>query len=256
MFVVGDVHGHRERLEALLRGAGLVDAGGAWTGGGVEPWLIGDLFDRGPDGVGACELAMRLERGAEAASGRARCLLGNHDFLLLSAHVFGGPFRASWLRNGGVERDLARLEPRHVEWLCALPAIARMGDVLLAHADACFYERYGGSVEAVNAAIGLVLRGRDRDDWDRLLDEVSERHAFDGPGGAAPAARFLSRYGGRLLVHGHTPITKVTGHPPEEVRSAHVYAAGLCANVDGGIYLGGPGFVHEASDRSRVTEEQ
>ena len=31
----------------------------------------------------------------------------------------------------------------------------------------------------------------------------------------------------------------------EDVTEAWTYAGGRCVNVDGGIYLGGPGFVHQ-----------
>ena len=52
-FVVGDVHGHVEPLVRLLRDAGLVDERIAWSGADARLWFIGDLVDRGPDGVGA-----------------------------------------------------------------------------------------------------------------------------------------------------------------------------------------------------------
>jgi hypothetical protein len=44
------------------------------------------------------------------------------------------------------------------------------------------------------------------------------------------------------LIHGHTPINKITGEPATE---ALVYAGGLCVNVDGGLYRGGEGFVYQ-----------
>ena len=61
-------------------------------------------------------------------------------------------------------------------------------------------------------------------------------------------ARFLSLYGGRRFVHGHTPIGKLNGRRPEAVTAAHVYAGGLAVDVDAGLYLGGPGFVTILSD--------
>ena len=53
MFVVGDVHGHRDVLAGLLRDSGLVDGSERWRGGDARLWLLGDLVDRGPDGIGA-----------------------------------------------------------------------------------------------------------------------------------------------------------------------------------------------------------
>ena len=63
VFVVGDVHGCRDVLAGLLRDAGLVDADERWTGADARVWLVGDLTDRGPDGIGAIDLVRRLERG-------------------------------------------------------------------------------------------------------------------------------------------------------------------------------------------------
>ena len=62
--------------------------------------------------------------------------------------------------------------------------------------------------------------------------------------GTAQAEAFLARFGGEQIVHGHTPITKITGQPPEAVREPLFYADGLCIDVDPGMYLGGPGFVY------------
>jgi len=61
LFVVGDVHGHRDVLVRLLREVGLVDPAERWSGGDALLWLVGDLVDRGPDGIGTIDLVRRLE---------------------------------------------------------------------------------------------------------------------------------------------------------------------------------------------------
>ncbi len=68
VFVVGDVHGHRDVLVELLRSAGLVDGGERWSGADAQFWLVGDLVDRGPDGIGAIDL-VRRPRGRERRRG-------------------------------------------------------------------------------------------------------------------------------------------------------------------------------------------
>lgn len=50
---------------------------------------MGELFIVG-DGIGAVDLAMRLQQEAPAAGGRVHALIGNHEPLLLAAHKFGG----------------------------------------------------------------------------------------------------------------------------------------------------------------------
>ncbi|HSA52175.1 MAG TPA: metallophosphoesterase, partial [Yinghuangia sp.] len=52
LYVVGDVHGHLDELEAALQEQGLIDDEGRWTGGASRLWFLGDFTDRGPDGIG------------------------------------------------------------------------------------------------------------------------------------------------------------------------------------------------------------
>lgn len=252
--VIGDVHGQLEKLRDLLRGAELIrkDTDETWNGGESILWLMGDLVNHGPDGIGAVELVMCLQQQAARAGGSVQVLLGNHDALLLAAHRFGTrpipgqdqTFRDHWQESGGQAADLERITPDHVRWLSSLPAMARDGDHLLAHADALLYTNYGRSIAEVNLAIAALLRSDDAASWFRLLEEFTEHQTFvDAATGADRLEAFLRHFGGRQLVHGHTPVTTMTGQPPEAVREPLLYAAGHCLDVDPGMYLGGPGFV-------------
>lgn len=258
MFVVGDVHGYYERLVELLRDeARLINADLRWVGGSSTLWFIGDYVDRGPNGIGVIDLIMRLQHEAPESGGQVGALLGNHDLLLLAAHRFdqqgsrgpGGTFAAAWLRNGGRAGDLEHLTKGYIDWFAALTAMVLVGDRLLVHADSMLYIRYGHSVEAVNQAFRTILSGSDADAWDILLDAFGEHQGFsdDQPNGRQRARRFLSIYGGRQIIHGHTPISKITGEAPRVIVSPLVYANGRCINIDGGMYLGGSGFVYETT---------
>lgn len=251
--VIGDVHGQLDKLRVLLRDAELVGKNDAWSGADSTLWLMGDLVDRGPDGIGAVELVMRLQEQALAAGGRVHVLLGNHDVVLLAAHRFGSrpipgsdeTFLAHWEESGGEAGDLERITGEHARWVNGLPAMAREGDHLLVHADALLYARFGQSIEQVNQAIGELLQSDDAAGWYRLLDEFSEHQAFvDAQTGADRAEGFLRCFGGRQIVHGHTPVTTMTGQPAEAVREPLLYAGDRCLDVDPGMYLGGPGFVY------------
>lgn len=253
VYVMGDVHGQYERATALLQAAGLLDASLRWSGGRSSLWFIGDLVDRGPAGLQVIDLVMRLQHEAATAGGDAACLLGNHDALLVSAYRFGAwpgsrrheSFAAVWLRNGGLVEDLAGLTPEHIAWITTLPAMARVGPYLLTHGDTMLYTRYGRNVAEVNAAFSDLLQSDDALRWSRLLSEFSEHRAFiGGAEGAARAAAFRWHFGGEQIVHGHTPICRITGDQPGRVREALVYADDQCIDVDGGLYLGGPGFVY------------
>jgi hypothetical protein len=254
LYVIGDVHGQLVKLVKLLRAAGLVDGELVWSGGQAALWCIGDFVDRGPDGVGVIDLVMRLQREARAAGGQVGALLGNHDVLLLAARRFGarlvegrnnGSFRGDWLESGGQERDLVGLRWRHEEWLAALPAMALVDERLLVHADSAMYLEYGASVQEVNQRIHAVLRGDDARAWAKLLDDFARRREFTGERPVARVRDFLELYGGRKLVHGHSPIRTMSDLRPEETFSPWVYADGLCVNVDGGMGTTGPGFVAE-----------
>lgn len=248
--VIGDVHGELEKLAVLLSDARIVDVDLNWSAGDTELWFMGDFVDRGPDGIGVVELVMRLEREAADAGGKVGSVLGNHELMLVSAQRFGfkhgggpgGSFLLDWLYNGGRDTDIQRLTLTQSDWLLALPALALVDHTLLVHADAAFYFRYGNSIEEVNSNVRAVLQGDHPRRWDRLLGEFAERRAFER---RKTVERFLRTYGGTRIVHGHTPIPYVARVEPAEVRGPLVYAGGVCVNVDGGMYAGGPGFVYE-----------
>lgn len=252
MYVIGDIHGQHDKMVGVLRDAGLVDANSHWTGGVATLWFMGDYFDRGPDGIAAIDLIRTLQEQAAAAGGRVGALLGNHDVLIMAARRFGerpsggpgGTFLSSWRINGGVESDIEQLTSERIAWLRSLPAMALDGGRLLAHADATFYQVYGRSVTGVNQHISAILHSGDATAWDHLLDYFSQRRAFqDRDLGPARVGRILGLYGGRQLVHGHTPIAKLMGCRPEQVTCPLTYAGDLAIDVDAGLYLGGNGFV-------------
>jgi len=243
-FVVGDVHGHVEPLVALLREAGLVDERLAWVGADARLWFIGDLVDRGPDGVGVIELVMRLQR-----EGDVRCLLGNHEATLVSALRFsdlecvpGVTFRMVWEANGGMATDLTGLRPDHVAWIERLPAAAREGDWLLVHSDTDLYLDYGRSIESICRSISAILAGADSLALGELLDALADRGAFVDP---ERLERLLGVLGCDRVVHGHTPIWYAAGKDPSEVTAPFAYAGGRALNVDHCLFAGGPGFIAE-----------
>jgi Calcineurin-like phosphoesterase len=254
-YILGDIHGFRDRLVDLLRSHGLVDEQVRWRGSDSSLWLLGDLVDRGPEGIEVIDLLRRLEDEAAASGGRVQALLGNHDVTLVAAFRFGEQkcadgrtFRANWERNGGQLSDLERLDDAQVEWIVSLPGMASIDDKLLIHADALFYTYFGQSIEHVNEALCRVLHDGDTDAWDTLIEAFGQRTAFyNGDAGLAAAERFLAQFGGSRIIHGHSPISGVLKIPPAQVTQPLEYAAGTCVNVDGGIYLGGPGFLYEPS---------
>ena len=246
--MVGDVHGHVEPLIALLREAQLVDEHLAWAGADARLWFIGDLVDRGPDGIGVIDLVRRLQ-----GEGDVRCLLGNHEAGLLAAHRFGDvdcgfpgvTFAMVWDANGGVATDLRRVRLEHLHWIERLPAVALEGDRLLVHSDTDRYLDYGDSVESICRSVGEILAGDDTESLARLLEALADRGAFGDPD---RLERLLRTLGGQRVVHGHTPIWHVEGIAPAHVTEPLTYADGQAMNVDHCLFAGGPGFIAELSD--------
>jgi len=224
-YAIGDVHGCLDQLRAALQSAGFADEEDRWLAGNARLWFLGDLTDRGPNGVGVIELVMSLQQQAAQAGGEVGCLLGNHELMLLTAHLATGRrlrlldadragdphtvFRERWLGNGGKSADSLRINATHLAWIAGLPALAMVGEHLLMHADALGYREYGENIDEVNAAIGAVLADTTGlDELDRLTHVLTKRFALD----IAPSA--------------------VTG--------PLVYAGGYAVNLDTGVFLGGP----------------
>ena len=253
VYVIGDIHGHYDKFAELLQNAALIDQDLHWSGGTATLCCIGDFTDRGPDGISCIELAMRLQQEAIESGGRLVALLGNHEPLLLAAHHFGMVetptdegkiFMVNWLQNGGVQSDLERLTDAHISWISALPAMVLIGDWLFIHADSIIYVNHGSTIATVNEAFRQLLQSEDPVQWSSLLTQFSERMTFqDDNLGTILADGFLQRYGGKQIVHGHTPISHMAQVPPAEVTRPYVYADQLCVNVDHGLHVGGPGFI-------------
>ncbi len=251
-YVIGDVHGHLKKLTKLLRDTHLVDEHHAWTGAQAILLFIGDLVDRGPDSIAVIDLVMRLQAEAPQVGGQVACLLGNHELMMLAAYRFGrrstglsSSFISKWRHNGGNRKDLAALTREHLDWLAQLPAMALVADRLLFHADAPFYLRYGSTVDEVNTTVRALLKKSDDLAWEELIEDFARRGAFaTSQSGANFARRYLTTFGGQQLIHGHTPINAFTRAAPKTITTPLIYAEQLCINVDGGMFLGGPGFIY------------
>ena len=153
-FVVSDIHGHVGPFVGALHHAKLLDSDGAWCGGGARLTILGDFFDRGPDGIAVVDLIRRLQDEAGAAGGQVDALLGNHEILALGMHRFGDQqvpshfggnrsFARSWSLNGGRVGDQEHLTDQHIAWLSGLDGIVLAGRDLLLHTDTTEYLRWG-----------------------------------------------------------------------------------------------------------------
>jgi hypothetical protein len=95
-----------------------------------------------------------------------------------------------------------------------------------------------------------VLQRGDADEcWD-LFRKLTKRFAFRGDGGAQAARELLGTYGGKRVVHGHSPIPYLLGEVGGEyqldgeergqtVNGPMVYADSLAVAMDGGVTMDG-----------------
>lgn len=261
LYVVGDVHGYLEELRAALMEQGLIDAEDRWLAGNTRLWFLGDFTDRGPDGIGVIDLVMQLSAEAAAAGGYCKALLGNHELLLLGAKRFGdtpvnsgagtASFQAAWLLNGGQRSDMERLRDHHVQWMARLDSMAEADGHLLVHSDTTAYLDYGSSIEDVNETVTAAVQRNDADEtWD-LFRKFTKRFAFRDEGGTDAVRELLGTYGGRRIVHGHSPIPYLLEESggddgrgegedsAPQVKGPHVYADGLAIAMDGGVTMAG-----------------
>ncbi len=249
LWVVGDIHGNFGKMKRLLQDAGLIDESLRWSGGKARLWFIGDFFDRGTDGVSSLALAMKLQDEAASSGGEVHSLIGNHEVNILSATRFpkNEKLVQAWGRNGGMPDEREKLTPDMIDWMLYLPLVAQVEDYLLIHADAGFYPLFGSTRDVVNSNFSAAIQSKDESAYEYIVDVFSEHKAFfkGQDSGVARAKYLMQLYGGKQIVHGHTPIHHMSEQSPDTVTEPYIYAHDLCINVDGSMYSGGQGFAYQ-----------
>ena len=193
--VIGDVHGCRLELEALLGALGYAisrdDADrpiGARHPSGRTVVLLGDLADRGPDTPGVFRLVMGM-----AAAGSGFSVLGNHDDKLLRA-LSGKKVRVT----ESLERALAQLHREPAEFHRAV--VAFIGGMRAHHL------LDGGRLVVAHAGLPESLHGAE--------SKPARRFCLRGGAGdvdelGAPITpKWVVQYrGAAAVLFGHTPVT-------------------------------------------------
>lgn len=95
--LIGDIHGHADKLEELLLKLGYTNAGGAYAHLSRKVLFVGDYIDRGPK----IRETLQIVR-AMVESGNAIALMGNHEYNALCFHfqeTEGGHLRKHLIKN-------------------------------------------------------------------------------------------------------------------------------------------------------------
>ncbi len=192
--VVGDIHGCRAELEALLAELGYVltrDEAGRAAGAhhdGRRAIFVGDLVDRGPDTAGVLRLVMGME-----AAGDAFCVSGNHENKLLRA-LRGRNVQITH----GLAESLAQLAAETDEFRAD---VERFMDGLISH-----YVLDGGRLVVSHAGLTERYQGR-------ASGRVREFCLYGQTTGETDEYGLPARYpwaqeyrGTAMVLYGHTPV--------------------------------------------------
>lgn len=101
VYAIGDVHGRRDLLDALLTAIDADDA--ARRPADTAVVLLGDLVDRGPDSAGVLASVRRLA----AARAGTRLILGNHEEVFARALAGDAEALRAFCRMGGRETAIS-----------------------------------------------------------------------------------------------------------------------------------------------------
>ena len=191
IYAIGDVHGRRDLLDAMLEKIA-EDAAGAETPHMIV--MLGDYVDRGPDSRGVVDRLIALREEAPGT----RFLVGNHEDAMIQ-FMLKPEANYHWLDWGGIEtaesygvRDAGLRQPRavrdalleklskdHMAFLDGLELTFAAGDYFFVHAG-------------VRPGVPLEEQAREDMLWIRDL-------FLNAPKNQRP---------NKVVVHGHTPIDK------------------------------------------------
>lgn len=173
--VIGDVHGHADKLTAVLTAMDYEDTNGTWAHpDGRMAVFVGDLVDRGPGQVECYRIARSM-----VEAGSALVTAGNHEFNAVAFHAGLRPDTTkNRAQHGAFLEQVGERSDTHdeiVDWFRTLPLWLDLGELRVVHAcwDPASMDALGDAptlsselVEAASAegtaehdAIEILLKG-------------------------------------------------------------------------------------------------
>ncbi|MCB9746445.1 MAG: polynucleotide kinase-phosphatase [Alphaproteobacteria bacterium] len=193
--IIGDVHGCRAELDALLTRLGYqVQGDQATPPEGRRAVFLGDLVDRGPDSPGVLRLVMNM-----VAAGHALTVPGNHDVKLVRA-LRGRKVKPTH----GLAETLQQLEPTPPAFK---RAVADFLDGLVSH-----LVLDGGALVVAHAGMkaSLAMRASARV---RAFALYGETHGETDEYGLPVRHDWADDYRGEAtVVYGHVPVPEAIWH--------------------------------------------
>jgi hypothetical protein len=176
-----------------------------WSGGAATLVVVGDLIDKGPEGLEVVDLLRALETSAHDQGGSVVVTLGNHE-----AEFFADPMNSKAEADDGIDKELAtaNIDPIAVAsgedprgaWLRERPFAARIGTWFFAHAG----DTHGRTLGDLGAVLETGYDANDfRDPAFAADDSILEsREWYADPGVVAAATAAL---GVDHIAFGHDP---------------------------------------------------
>ncbi|MEQ8842292.1 MAG: metallophosphoesterase [Acidimicrobiales bacterium] len=139
--VIGDVHGHADKLVALLERMGYEARAGVWTHPDRQAIFVGDLIDRGPKQVETVAIARSM-----VDAGTAQIVLGNHEFNAIAWATRDPEEPTAYLRRHNKKNyrqhqsylrqvgEWSDLHHEHLRWFRELPLWLDLGELRVVHA--------------------------------------------------------------------------------------------------------------------------
>lgn len=137
--IIGDIHGHADKLELLLQKMGYKKISGSYTHPERKVLFVGDYIDRGPKIRETLEIVRAM-----VDSGNAVALMGNHEYNALCFHfqeTEGGHLRKHEIKNIIQHYEtLKQFQNRqgeyedYLEWFKTLPLYYETADFRAVHA--------------------------------------------------------------------------------------------------------------------------
>lgn len=188
--IIGDIHGCREELDALLDKLGYErdEQAGRRHPAGRRVVFLGDLVDRGPDITGVLRLVMKM-----VAANTALCVPGNHEMKLLRK-LRGNDVKISH----GLAQTLEQLEKEPPEFS---QQVRDFIDELISH-----YVLDDGKLVVAHAGMKAAMQGRGSAQV-REFALYGETTGETDDFGLPVRYNWAEEYRGRaMVVYGHTPV--------------------------------------------------
>ncbi len=210
IIAVGDPHSDVERLSGVLTAAGVLSVKGEWSGGTSVVVITGDVLDKGPSALKVLTLIRTLQAQAAAKGGRVVLTMGNHEaeFLADPAAKKSSEFQKELKENGLDPARVGQCEGDWGEFLCNLPAAARVNDWFFSHGG----NTGGRTIAELSAAIqggenltgdNSILEARLNDKGPNGLPWIYDGHKHTDPQKLLEG--YAHKLGVRHIVQGHQP---------------------------------------------------